>query len=378
MTPLATLQTPALLLDVQRVERNAARMRAAVTDRGVLLRTHVKTSKSIDVARLVIDPERPAITVSTLREAEIFFDHGMHDIFYAVGITPNKLDRAFDLRARGAALILVVDTVDAAHAVASAARRHGDAVPVTIEIDSDGHRAGVRPDQKDVLLAIAAALAEGARVAGVMTHAGGSYNARSDDELRQYARLEREGAITAANHLRQAGYDIDTVSIGSTPTALFAEHFKGITEVRAGVFTFFDLVMAGIGVCGIDEIAISVLSSVIAVQPDKGQIVIDAGWMALSRDRGTAAQPVDQGYGLVCDAYGVPIPDLIVAAANQEHGLVRVRDGSPCPLPDLKIGDLIRILPNHACATGAQHDAYQVFDVERRAATAVWPRFHGW
>ncbi|QNQ10813.1 alanine racemase [Sphingomonas alpina] len=378
MTPLATLQTPALLLDVQRVERNAARMRAAVTDRGVLLRTHVKTSKSIDVARLVIDPERPAITVSTLREAEIFFDHGMHDIFYAVGITPNKLDRAFDLRARGAALMLVVDTVDAAHAVASAARRHGDAVPVTIEIDSDGHRAGVRPDQKDVLLAIAAALVEGARVAGVMTHAGGSYNARSDDELRHYARLEREGAITAANHLRQAGYDIDTVSIGSTPTALFAEHFKGITEVRAGVFTFFDLVMAGIGVCGIDEIAISVLSSVIAVQPDKGQIVIDAGWMALSRDRGTAAQPVDQGYGLVCDADGVPIPDLIVAAANQEHGLVRVRDDSPCPLPDLKIGDLIRILPNHACATGAQHDAYQVFDVECRAATAVWPRFHGW
>jgi D-serine deaminase-like pyridoxal phosphate-dependent protein len=378
MTPLATLQTPTLLLDVQRVERNAARMRAAVTERDVLLRTHVKTSKSIDVARLVIDPERPAITVSTLREAEYFFDHGIGDIFYAVGITPNKLERAFDLRARGAALMLVVDNVDAARAVADAAQRRGDPVPVTIEIDSDGHRAGVRPDQQDVLLAIAAALAEGATVAGVMTHAGGSYNARSDDELRHYARLEREGAITAANHLRQAGYEIGTVSIGSTPTALFAEHFKGITEVRAGVFTFFDLVMAGIGVCAIDDIAISVLSSVIAVQPDKGQIVIDAGWMALSRDRGTATQPVDQGYGLACDADGVPIPDLIVAAANQEHGLIRLREGSSQPLPDLKVGDLIRILPNHACATGAQHDVYHVFDAERRAVTAVWPRFHGW
>ena len=378
MTPLATLQTPTLLLDVQRVERNAARMRAAVTDRGVLLRTHVKTSKSIDVVRLVIDPERPAITVSTLREAEYFFDHGISDIFYAVGITPNKLERAFDLRARGAALMLVVDNVDAARAVADTARRRGDPVPVTIEIDSDGHRAGVRPGQKDVLLAIAATLAEGATVAGVMTHAGGSYNAGSDDELRHYARLEREGAITAANHLRQAGYDIGTVSIGSTPTALFAEHFKGITEVRAGVFTFFDLVMAGIGVCAIGDIAISVLSSVIAVQPDKGQIVIDAGWMALSRDRGTAAQRVDQGYGLVCDADGVPIPDLIVAAANQEHGLIRLREGSSHPLPDLKVGDLIRILPNHACATGAQHDVYHVFDAERRAVTAAWPRFHGW
>jgi len=371
-------QTPTLLLDVERVRRNAARMHAAVTERGVLLRGHVKTAKSIDVLRLMLPGESPAITVSTLREAEYFFAHGVGDIFYAVGVTPNKLERALDLRARGADLKLVVDNVEAAQAVAAAGRTRGDPVPVLIEIDSDGHRAGVRPDQAELLGVIADALSQGAEVAGVMTHAGGSYGARSDDELRHYARLEREGAVAAADHLRRAGNDIRIVSIGSTPTALFAEDFDGVTEVRAGVFIFFDLVMAGIGVCAIDEIALSVLTSVIAVQPDRGQIIVDAGWMALSRDRGASTQAVDQGYGVVCDLGGAPIPDLIVASANQEHGLVRLREGSSAALPDLKVGDFLRILPNHACATAAQHDAYQLFNSRDHSIEAVWPRFHGW
>ena len=145
-----------------------------------------------------------------------------------------------------------------------------------------------------------------------------------------------------------------------------------------GVFVFFDLVMAGIGVCAVDDIALSVLGSVIGHQREKGWIIVDAGWMAMSRDRGTARQKIDQGYGLVCDLHGRPIPDLIMADANQEHGVLAMRPGSSESLPELPIGSMVRILPNHACSTGAQHTAYQVVRGEADAVEATWPRTGGW
>jgi D-serine deaminase-like pyridoxal phosphate-dependent protein len=141
---------------------------------------------------------------------------------------------------------------------------------------------------------------------------------------------------------------------------------------------FFDLVMHGIGVCAIDDIAVSVLATVIGHKPEKGWILIDAGWMAMSRDRGTARHPVDQGYGVVCDADGKPYRDLIVVDASQEHGIVALRPGADAALPRLPIGTRLRILPNHACATGAQHDLYHVVRPGSRALVGHWPRMRGW
>ena len=140
---------------------------------------------------------------------------------------------------------------------------------------------------------------------------------------------------------------------------------------------FFDLVQAGIGICDIDDVALSVLTTVIGHQPDKNWIITDAGWMALSSDRGTAGQAVDQYYGLVCDLNGNPYEDLVVLRANQEHGIIALRPGSNARLPELKIGDRVRILPNHACATAAQHDCYHLLDESNQIA-AIWPRFRGW
>src|SRR5581483_1276105 len=141
---------------------------------------------------------------------------------------------------------------------------------------------------------------------------------------------------------------------------------------------FFDLVMHGIGVCKLDDIAVSVLATVIGKKPDKGWILVDAGWMAMSRDRGTGNQPVDQGYGVVCDVHGKPYPDLIVDQTSQEHGILALRKGSTKELPDLPIGARVRILPNHACATGAQHDAYNVVGGGKLEIVARWPRIRGW
>jgi D-serine deaminase-like pyridoxal phosphate-dependent protein len=141
---------------------------------------------------------------------------------------------------------------------------------------------------------------------------------------------------------------------------------------------FFDLVMLGVGVCTTDDIAISVLATVIGTKLEKGWILVDAGWMALSRDRGTAAQRVDQGYGLVCDQSGRIHPDLIVAQASQEHGILAIRSGSAEALPDLPIGTKIRILPNHACATASQHELYNVVSAGSDTIEAQWPRMRGW
>jgi D-serine deaminase-like pyridoxal phosphate-dependent protein len=191
------------------------------------------------------------------------------------------------------------------------------------------------------------------------------------------AERERAGIVAAAERLRAADLPCPEVSVGSTPTAHFARDLSGVTEVRAGVFMFFDLVMAGIGVCGIEDIALSVLASVIGHQREKGWIIVDAGWTAMSRDRGTARLAVDQGYGVVCDLAGDPIPGLIMIDANQEHGILAMRSGSDNPPPELPIGTMVRILPNHACATGAQHDRYHVVE-EGLEVSAVWPRIYGW
>ena len=167
------------------------------------------------------------------------------------------------------------------------------------------------------------------------------------------------------------------VSLGSTPTALSAENLQGVTEVRAGVYVFFDLVMAGIGVCAVDDIALSVLATVIGHQPEKGWTILDAGWMAMSRDRGTQKQPLDQGYGLVCDLQGQPLDDFILVGANQEHGIMASRSGRTSGLRHLPVGSQVRILPNHACPTAAAYDHYKVIDSQQRVS-AHWPRFNGW
>jgi D-serine deaminase-like pyridoxal phosphate-dependent protein len=168
------------------------------------------------------------------------------------------------------------------------------------------------------------------------------------------------------------------VSVGSSPTAHAADDLAGVTEVRAGVYVFFDLVQAGIGACEIDDIALSVLTTVIGHQPEKGWVITDAGWMAMSSDRGTTGHEVDQGYGLVCDEDGTPLDDLIVISTTQEHGIVAARPGNDAVLPDLPVGTLLRILPNHACATASQFNHYEVIPQDPDAPLQQWPRIRGW
>ena len=373
------LETPCLLLDQSCMMRNVTRLKRRLEALGVPLRPHLKTSKSVDVAKRIVDSVTGAATVSTLREAEEFGSAGIGDLLYAVGITPNKLDRVAAIRARGTNLSVIVDSLETAEAVAAKASATRDRIPTLIEVDSDGHRAGIRADEVQRLVEVGRALHDGgAELRGILTHAGRSYECRTTAEIEAFAEKERVAAVRSANVLRDAGLPAPIVSIGSTPTALFVKNLQGVTEVRAGTFTFFDLFMSGLGVCTLDDIALSVLTTVVSHQRETGRIVVDAGWMALSRDRATARQPVDQGYGLVCDVLGRPYKDLLVIETNQEQGILAIRAGSSATLPELPVGSLIRILPNHACATSSQHRQYNVIETDSDQVLDRWPIFRGW
>ena len=378
LTPF-DLQTPCVLLDLPRLQHNLDAMTARADDLGVDLRPHLKTAKSVDVARLATRGHTGAITVSTLREAEYFFEGGFTDILYAVSIVPGKLRRAADLVYRGAKLTLILDSIDAARELAAAGQETGTTFSALLEIDADGQRAGMKPDSAALLEAGGLLSGEtGSELRGVMTHAGASYDCRSETALKAMAEQERSAAVLAAERLLAEGFPCPVVSVGSTPTATFAERLDGVTELRAGAYMFQDLFQAGLGVCGPEHIALSVLTSVISRRPERGWVITDAGALALSKDRSTAALPVDQMYGVVCEAESCePIEGLRVVGVNQEHGMIGAPEGSDLDWDRFPIGTQLRILPNHACMTAAAYDRYHVLDGDS-IPVATWERCNRW
>ena len=363
---LADLPTPCLVLDRGILQRNIDAMARALARHGVPLRPHMKTAKSIDVARLALAGQPGGITVSTLAEAEYFARHGITDILYAVGIAPRKLDQVARLNSAGAEIIVLTDDLDTASAIAS----HPSPPRALIEVDTGEGRGGVTPDD-GMLLELAARL--GQQLAGVMTHAGHSYAGRSPDDMARIAEAERAGVVRAAERLRAASSVAPIVSMGSSPTALHARHLDGVTEVRAGVYMFGDLFQAEIFTHGIDSIALTVLTSVIGRRP--GRLLIDAGGLALSKDRSTADAPRDFGFGLVLDAAGRHSHgDAVVRRAYQEHGVIEPDPAHPLDLP---VGALLRVAPNHTCMTAAAHDRYFVVDGGDEVV-AIWDRVNGW
>ena len=363
---LADLPTPCLVLDRGILRRNLKVMANTLKRLGVPLRPHMKTAKSIEVARLALEDQPGGITVSTLAEAEYFAGHGVTDILYAVGITPQKLDQVAKLNSAGADIIVITDDPDTADAIAA----HPLPPRALIEIDSGEERGGLAPDD-DRVLDIARRL--GRCMCGVMTHAGHSYAGRRVADMERVAEQERNAVALAARRLKQAGHRVEIVSAGSSPTARHAENLAGLTEVRAGVYMFGDLFQAEIETHGLDDIAVTVLTSVIGRRA--GRVLVDAGGLALSKDRSTQDAPVDYGFGLPLDvagrrAYG----NAVVRKAYQEHGVIEIDPAHPIDLP---VGGKLRIAPNHVCMTVAAHDRYFVTDGEQDV-TAIWHRVNGW
>ncbi len=375
---LDDLPTPVLLLDRQRLIRNCARMRERAKTLGVQLRPHLKTAKSAAIAEIAHDGEKGPITVSTLAEAAYFSKAGFRDILYAVPVAPQKLDQVAAIMRDGTDLKIITDNLAVAQAIAARGHALGVTFRVLIKIDCGLGRAGIDANSPE-LLPLAQALSQpGAELAGVLTHAGHSYHAKSVAEVKRIAEAERLAVVRAAARLREAGHACGIVSVGSTPTALHADSLAGVTEMRPGNYVFFDLFQVGVGSCRMEDIAVSVLATVVAHHQGRNHLLIDAGGLALSKDTGANEHAPGTGYGRVCrPGEPLPLPGLAIHDVHQEHGLVGGPEAATINFAAFPPGSRLRALPNHSCMTGAMYDRYYVTD-GGADIVAEWDRVNGW
>jgi len=373
---LDELDTPALILDSSILAHNLQAMTERVNSRGIKLRPHMKTAKCFQVAEQAIEGNFGGVTVSTLKEAAYFHSCGIQDILYAVCISPQKLEQVTAMRHQGCRLTIITDSVAMARHIAAV--KQDIKYDVMIEIDCGESRTGIPCDDQE-LLDVATILQQSftANLLGIITHAGHSYACRSIEDIKKVAEQERLAAVNAASRLRKAGFPCEEVSVGSTPTAMHAETVEGITEVRPGVYMFGDLFQAEIHTCERKDIALSVLTTVISHREKKNSLIVDAGALALSKDRSTQITANDAGYGLAVDELGRAIsPNLIVANVHQEHG--EITSVEPIPFERFPIGTHLRILPNHSCLTAAAYNQYYIVEQSSPEVLDVWPRINGW
>jgi D-serine deaminase-like pyridoxal phosphate-dependent protein len=346
------LDTPVPLVDVQRLERNLARMAAiAAGSASARLRPHAKTHKTREVAQRQLELGATGITVAKVGEAEAMVAAGFDDLYIAYPLLgEQKLRRLLPLLDR-ARIRFNVESLRAALEASQFLERHGRVVDVCIEMDSAGRSGLVDPEQAGRLADEIAAL-PGLNLVGVMNY-GNAYGTSEPDEQARIGREEGEFAVAVANRLRAAGHAIDVVSVGSTPTTRHAARVDGVTELRAGVYAFMDLKQVSLGGSGTyDDCALTILATVVShSRPDR--YILDGGLKTF------AGENYEWGtYGRVLDR-----PDIVITRATEEHGIVILPDDVPDP--GWRIGDRVRVIPNHACGTSNMHEELIAVDGER-------------
>jgi D-serine deaminase-like pyridoxal phosphate-dependent protein len=357
------LPTPALLLDLDALERNLTRMAERARSLGVALRPHVKTHKCLEVGRLQRDRGAAGITVATLPEAAAFAAGGFTDITWAFPLVLARLPEVVAL-ARRVTLRVLLDSAEALDALAAAARQAGVAVHAWLEIDTGHHRSGVDPaGPSGAALARRLAAEPGIVFDGLLTHAGQSYHAPTREARAAVAEHERAVIVAFAAALEGSGVHVPAVSVGSTPGMSAVERLDGVTEVRPGNYAFFDFMQVAAGVCSADDCAVTVLASVVSHQRGADHVVVDAGALSLSKDPGPDEPALGRGLGpVVRGLAGHDLePRLQVQGVSQEHGWV----GGDDVEGRLAVGEKLRILPNHSCLTAALFDRYHVVRGER-------------
>jgi D-serine deaminase-like pyridoxal phosphate-dependent protein len=371
---LQELTTPSLLLDLNRVKQNAQLVGNRVKKMGASLRPHIKTHKCIEVARIQTEGHSRAVTVSTLEEGRVFAANGFTDITYAVPIEHGKFQAAIDLSRNCERLALITDSVDVPRQLNDAAAKSGVTINVFLKVDCGYHRCGVEPHTKEAH-AIPRLIVDSSnlRFAGILTHAGHSYHCQNIEEVVTLAQHERDLMVQFATELKNSGIPVPTVSIGSTPTITSVDHLNGVDEVRPGNYIFFDAFQATLGSCRPQDCALTVLASVVHRDISRRKVIVDAGAIAMSKDRG--AEHIDShcGYGWVLDMDGNDL-GLRVESMSQEHGVFTSKDDSA--IDKLSVGTRVKVLANHSCLTAAQHSHYEVLDNDK--IVDRWQIHRGW
>lgn len=370
---LETLKTPGLVLDVAKVKRNAERMSRRIRRFGADLRPHIKTHKSIEIARIQTAGHSGAVTVSTLAEARAFAANGFSKITYAIPIEPGKFREAIEI-SRNCELSLLTDDVDVPGQLNDAAKQANVHLNLFLKVDCGYHRCGVEPTNPEALeIPQRISNASNLRFAGILTHAGHSYNCQTRADVLALAQHERDVMAGFAEALRQEVGSVPIVSIGSTPTITSVDHLDGIDEVRPGNYIFFDAFQATLGSCSFDDCALTVLASVVHCDSGRRKVIIDAGAIALSKDRGPMHLNPDCGYGRVLNLAGEDL-NLTVSEMSQEHGVIIANNENI--FDRLRVGSRVRVLPNHSCLTAAQHSYYNVLEGEN--VVDQWRIHTGW
>ncbi|MGW3773537.1 alanine racemase [Actinomadura verrucosospora] len=355
--PLDALPTPALLVDRARMEANLAAMAGSIGAAGIALRPHFKTSKCLAVARRQLAHGATGFTCATPAEVGLLQDAGVEDVLWAhQPVGPAKVAFAVQALARGG-LTIALDSLEAAGPLSDAASSSGVTVPFVLEVDTGLHRAGVDPG-KAVETAGALSALPALEMRGVLTHEG-HLAAHGPDRPGLEAAGDLAGRTLAqvAEALRTAGHECPLVSVGSTPGATSAPFAAGVTEARPGTYVYYDANQVGLGSAGIDQCAQTVLTRVTSAQRP-GTVIIDAGIKAMSSDSVATAGTL----GVVCDAAGAPLDGVEFTGGNEEHGYL-TGPGTA----GLRVGDLLRVVPNHACGTTNMWSALYFVDGDRAA-----------
>jgi len=359
--PLSELPTPALLVDRARLQTNIATTARDLLGAGLTLRPHWKTSKSLEVAQRQLDAGAVGLTCATPAEVTALGAAGVRGLLWAhLPVGPAKVAFAVEAAARYG-LTVALDSVEAGAPLSAAAAAAGRTVPFLLEVDSGLHRSGVDPDRAlDTASRLAAF--KGLRLDGVMTHEGQLYAHGPDRAALEGAgRAVGKVMVEVADDLRRAGLSCDTVSVGSTPGLTSTPYAAGVTEARPGTYVYYDANQLRLGSTTLDHCALTVLTRVVSRQRD-GIAITDAGTKAMSSDSASAGN----GVGLVCDLAMVPMDGIHFTTANEEHGFMHGAGVS-----SLVVGDVLRIVPNHACATVNMWSSVGV--VEGDTAVDRWP-----
>lgn len=358
------LETPCLVIESSVVDANIAAMSEVAKRNGVQLRPHAKTHKLPEMAARQIAAGAAGITVAKISEAEVMAAGGITDIFVAYPlVAASKIERAVRLSQAGVRLIVGADSLEGAKRISDAAVREGVELEIRLEIETGLRRTGVRIDDA-VQLAKQITALDGIRLTGIFTYRGAMYNGTSTLDLR--AAGHEEGLIMAsvATVLRSEGLAIQDVSVGSTPTAAYAAEVGGVTEIRPGTYIYQDRMQAAFGVSTIDDCAGAVMATVIS-RPSDDLIVIDGGSKTFATDVQPGTSPLYlQGFGHIVGA-----PDAVLERMTEEHGMIRVRTDAV-----YRVGDVIRIIPNHICSTVNLHSFVYIADAAgqmRKAAVAA-------
>lgn len=356
------LDTPFVLLNMEKVEQNIRRMQEKADRLGVALRPHVKTHKIPLLAHKQIEAGATGIMVAKLGEAEVMAAAGIKDILIGYPIVgKQKIHRLIRLISmyQETRIVVALDSFEAASAISDAAAESSVQVRLALEIDHGYGRVGLPPGEPIIKLARSIRGRKGVEVVGVVSFSGQSYEETEQSRIMELVSRERIQAEMTANMLRREGFNIDLISIGSTPAAHFAESVEGITELRAGTYIFGDLSQVALGTCRLDECALSVKVTIVS-RPSIDRAVIDAGTKVFTSDGDDS--PIGTGRG-----YVIGHPRIIVSWFNEEHGMLVLSSEDQ----HLQIGDTLEVIPNHCCAVMNMVD--EVAAIRRDEVEAILP-----